>query len=180
MAIALVVLAVGSVVAGYVGIPHALGGSNRFEQFLAPSLGETESHGETESSDSGTELALMGVSSAIAFAGIGIAAFLFLKRRDTANAIADRFSGLRRLLLHKYYIDEIYDAVIVQPIRLVSEDGLWKVLDAGAIDGSVNGVGTIVRGLSDGLRRLQTGSVRAYAASLFLGVVLVLGYYLWL
>ena len=55
---------------------------------------------------------------------------------------------------------------------------LWKGVDAGLIDGAVNGVGTIVRGTSAALRRLQTGSVRAYAASLFLGVVLILGWYL--
>jgi NADH:ubiquinone oxidoreductase subunit 5 (subunit L)/multisubunit Na+/H+ antiporter MnhA subunit len=61
----------------------------------------------------------------------------------------------------------------------VSEDGLWKIVDVRGIDGAVNLVGGIVTGSSEGLRRLQTGSVRAYAASLFLGVVMVLGYYLW-
>ena len=188
MAIALVVLAVGSVVAGYVGFPHALGGSNRIERFLAPSFGETaseatvetarEAEGQQTESASG-ELALMAVSSAVALAGIAIAAYFFLKRRERANVIADRFAGLRQVLLEKYYVDEFYDTAIVQPIRLLSEDGLWKVVDVRAIDGVVNGVGGIVRGSSELLRRLQTGSVRAYAASLFLGVVLALGYYLW-
>ena len=83
------------------------------------------------------------------------------------------------VLLNKYYVDEIYDAALVQPIRLLSENGLWKGIDVQTIDGAVNGVGESVRGLSDLLRRVQTGSVRAYAASLFLGVVLILGYYLW-
>ncbi len=76
-------------------------------------------------------------------------------------------------------MDEIYDAAIVQPIRIVSEDGLWKVVDVRVIDGTVNGVAETVSGSSELLRRLQTGSVRAYAASLFFGVVLILGYYLW-
>jgi NADH-quinone oxidoreductase subunit L len=57
---------------------------------------------------------------------------------------------------------------------------LWKGVDAGLIDGTVNGVGLAVRAGSGGLRRTQTGSVRTYAASLFLGVVLILGWYLWL
>jgi NADH-quinone oxidoreductase subunit L len=83
------------------------------------------------------------------------------------------------VLEHKYYVDEIYDAALVQPIHIVSEDGLWKTIDVRVIDGAVNGVADAVRGGSEILRRLQTGSVRAYAASLFLGVVMVLGYYLW-
>ena len=65
------------------------------------------------------------------------------------------------------------------PIRIVSEEGLWKIVDARWIDGAVNGVGETVGGMSDVLRRLQTGSVRAYAASIFVGVVTILGYYLW-
>jgi len=93
--------------------------------------------------------------------------------------MAERFAGARRLLQNKYYVDEIYDGAIVQPIRIVSENALWKAIDVRVIDGAVNGVGEAVTGASDILRRLQTGSVRAYAASLFLGVVLILGYYLW-
>ena len=87
--------------------------------------------------------------------------------------------GLHRLLLNKYYVDEVYDAGVVQPIRIVSQEGLWRGIDVNVIDGAVNGVGTSVRGAAGLLRRLQTGSVRAYAASLLLGVVLILGYYMW-
>ena len=83
------------------------------------------------------------------------------------------------MLVNKYYLDEIYDATLVQPIKLLSEQGLWKIVDARVIDGAVNGTAGIMVLLSGRLRRLQTGSVRAYAASLVCGVVLVLGYYLW-
>jgi NADH-quinone oxidoreductase subunit L len=76
-------------------------------------------------------------------------------------------------------VDEFYDATLVQPIRLLSENGLWKGIDVQAIDGAVNGIAEIVGGVGERLRRVQTGSVRTYAASLFLGVVLILGYYLW-
>jgi NADH-quinone oxidoreductase subunit L len=93
--------------------------------------------------------------------------------------MARSFSGLHRLLLNKYYVDEIYETAVVQPIKIVSTGGLWKGIDAGGIDWAVNGVGGGVSGSSSLLRRLQTGSMRAYAASLFLGVVLILGYYLW-
>jgi NADH-quinone oxidoreductase subunit L len=170
MAVALVVLAIGSVVAGYV----ALGG--RFERFLEPSFAPQAAEA---AADTGLELTLMVVSSVVAVVGIAIAAFLYLKNRRAPDAIAERFASLHRLLLNKYYVDEIYDATVVQPIRIVSENGLWKGVDVRVIDGAVNGVAESVGGMSYLLRRIQTGSVRAYAASLFLGVVAILGYYLW-
>jgi NADH-quinone oxidoreductase subunit L len=194
MAIPLILLAIGSVVAGYVGVPHALGGSNRIESFLEPSfhaapetggeVAEATAHGEAASAEAAhaeeaTELMLMAVSSGIAVAGIGIAFFFWYRRPERAAAVARRFSGVHRLLLNKYYVDELYDAVVVQPIKQASTGGLWKGVDAGLIDGAVNGVGLTVRAGSSGLRRTQTGSVRTYAASLFLGVVLILGWYLW-
>jgi NADH-quinone oxidoreductase subunit L len=188
MAIALVALAIGSVLAGYAGFPSALGGSGRFEHFLEPSFAAYGAAGGAEASRAGAaaaadhaglELGLMGLSSAVALAGIGIAVFFFLRNREAARRAAERFGGVRTVLLNKYYVDEIYDAGIVQPVRIISEEALWKGLDARVIDGAVNGVADTVGSLSDVLRRVQTGSVRAYAASLFLGVVAVLGYYLW-
>jgi NADH-quinone oxidoreductase subunit L len=176
MALALVVLAVGSVVAGYAGLPSILGGGDWFARYLEPSFGAAPVE---EVVEHGVEATLMLVSIAVAIAGIGIAAYLFLKNRRAADAFADRFSGVRTVLLNKYYVDEIYDATVVQPIRIVSEEGLWKIVDVKLIDAAVNGVGQTVAGSSDRVRRLQTGSVRAYAASLFFGVVMILGYYLW-
>ena len=170
MAIALVVLAIGSVFAGYIG----LGG--RFEHFLEPSFAPQTVH---DVADASAEKTLMIFSIVAALAGIAVATVFFLTNRRAADAMAARFSGVYRLLLNKYYVDEIYDAAVVQPIRIASEDGLWKVVDARVIDGAVNGAGDIVGGSSELLRRLQSGSVRAYAASLFVGVVLILGYYLW-
>ena len=136
-------------------------------------------HDVETSHDAGTELALMGFSTLIAFAGIGLATMVFLRRPATADAIAARFGGLHRLLLGKYFVDEAYNAAIVQPIKAFSGTVLWRGVDAGVIDGTVNGVGLVVRGWSAVLRRLQTGSVRAYAMSFFAGVVVIVGYYLW-
>jgi NADH-quinone oxidoreductase subunit L len=206
MAIPLIVLAIGSVFAGYVGVPHALGGSNRIETFLEPSFeahgaaheaapaegaaaagaretpgapAGAESHGPGPShADTGTELMLMAISSGIAIAGIGIAAFFWLRNRNAADAVARRFRPIHQLLLGKYYVDEIYDATIVQPVRQLSTGGLWKGVDVGFIDGAVNGVGAAIGAGSSVLRRLQTGSMRAYAFGVFAGVVAILGYYL--
>jgi NADH-quinone oxidoreductase subunit L len=200
MALPLIVLAMGSIFAGYVGVPHAVGGSNRLETFLHPSFappahakvlstaeaaasGETAGqHGEAAAAHGDverTELMLMLVSSLIAIGGIFIAMYFWLKRPDAAAAMASRFAPIYRLLYNKYYVDEIYDAVIVQPIKKISESVLWKGFDAGLIDGIVNGVGHVVSTVSGVARRLQTGSIRTYAASLILGSVLILGWYLW-
>jgi NADH-quinone oxidoreductase subunit L len=207
MAIPLILLAAGSVFAGYIGVPHALGGSNRIETFLAPSFEvhapapgtraveaipaqpgvqtvaeRQEVHAapgaEAAHADTGTELMLMAVSSGIAFAGIGLAMYFWLSNRARAAAMADRFSTIHRVLLAKYYVDEIYDALIVQPIKTLSTGALWKGVDAGLIDGTVNGVGLAVSNTSSMLRRMQTGSIRTYAFALFAGVIAILGYYL--
>ncbi|HYS25717.1 MAG TPA: NADH-quinone oxidoreductase subunit L [Vicinamibacterales bacterium] len=195
MALALVVLALGSVLAGYVGVPHALGGSNALGAWLAPSfaarsattladraVGEVGEPGAGEAGEAGgegLELSLMVVSSIVALVGIGLAAFIWLRRREIADKAAASFPGLYRLLLNKYYVDEVYDATIVQPIRIVSQEGLWRGIDVNVIDGAVNGTASIVDGSASLLRRLQSGSVRTYAGSLLVGVVLILGYYLW-
>jgi NADH-quinone oxidoreductase subunit L len=212
MALALIVLAIGSVAAGYIGVPHALGGHNVLAAWLEPAFearpeagelaanvatpteepgalaqrpegasaeaAEAEAAGEG-SEEAALELTLMAVSSGLAFLGIGIATVIWLRRRQLAASMARRFAPLHRLLLNKYYVDEIYDATVVQPIHVVSREGLWRGFDVNVIDGAVNGTATIVAASAAGLRRLQTGSVRAYAGSLFVGVVVVLGYYLW-
>ena len=176
MAFVLIVLAIGSVVAGYVGFPEALGGGDWFAKFLEPSFAPQAHEAVAEH---GLELTLMVVSSLVAVGGIAVALYFFLTNRRAADRVAEQFGGLHRVLLNKYYVDEIYDAAVVQPIRIVSESALWKVIDARVIDGAVNGVGESIAGLAELLRRIQTGSVRAYAASVFLGVVMILGYYLW-
>jgi NADH-quinone oxidoreductase subunit L len=170
MAVALIVLAIGSVAAGWAGI------GGRFEHFLEPSFGAAAG----EAVEGGPETTLMIVSVVVALAGIGMAAYFFLVNRRAADRAAAQLSGVHRLLSNKYYVDDVYDAAIVQPIYIVSEDGLWKGVDVGVIDRTVNGVASAVAGSGEVLRRLQTGSVRAYAVSIFLGGVLILGYFLWL
>ena len=201
MALALIVLAVGSVLAGFVGIPHALGGHNRIEAFLEPAFEAhavapitefqvvepgrpagsieraTTEHAAVEG-EAGTELMLMALSSGIALAGIGIAAYFWLSNRKAAASVARSATPVYTLLLNKYYVDEIYNALVVQPIKKGSTFVLWRGADAGLIDGAVNGIGSAVRGTSVTIRRLQSGSIRAYAGSLFFGVILILGWYL--
>lgn len=215
MALALIVLAIGSIAAGFIGIPHALGGHNRIEAFLEPAFeahaiapatefqvsegrlraggaspgqgvsgtattetAQTHAPAAEEGDHGNTELLLMALSSGIAVAGIGIAMFFWLRNRKAAAGVARSAAPVYTLLLNKYYVDELYNAVFVQPIKHASTLVLWRGADAGLIDGTVNGVGSAIRGTSTSLRRLQSGSVRAYAASLFAGVILILGWYL--
>lgn len=201
MALALIVLAIGSVLAGLIGIPHAIGGHNQIEAFLEPSfeahavvtntefqISEPRPAGEAPAAahepaagdhdEVQTERTLMALSSGIALAGIGLAFYFFVVNRKAAAGVARGATPIYTLLLNKYYVDEIYNAVIVQPIKQISTFGLWKVADAGLIDGTVNGVGALVRESSGALRKFQSGSIRTYAASLFIGVVLILGWYL--
>jgi len=183
MALALVLLAIGSVVAGYIGIPHALNGHNALGAWLEPAFGLHEVAAEgaegAAADHASLELTLMVVSSVIAILGMAIATAIWLRKREFADTMARTFAPIHKLLLNKYYVDELYDAAIVQPIKVVSQQGLWRGFDVRIIDGAVNGTGALVSGGSAVLRRLQTGSVRTYAGSLFVGVVVVLGYYLW-
>jgi len=193
MAIALIVLAIGSFAAGWIGIPHALGGRNELGSWLEPAFSAPAGAGEgaaaeaaavaegaaAEGEHTALELTLMGVSLTIALAGIAFAWFVWIRRRRVADNMAREFPGLHRLLLNKYYVDELYDATVVQPIKAASTEGLWRWFDVKVIDGAVNGSASIVEGSAAMLRRLQSGSVRAYAGSLFVGVVVILGYYLW-
>jgi NADH-quinone oxidoreductase subunit L len=181
MAIALIVLAIGSVLAGYLNVPPAIGGSAFLEHFLEPSVhlrAMDAAHGATEHADHTVETTLMIVSTLIALAGIALAAFLYLKRPQMPDMIAARFSGAYEFLVNKGYIDELYDAIAVQPVKALSEHVLWKG-DVRVIDGAVNGTGQIVVETGALVRQVQTGSVRTYAVSVLFGAVVIVGYYLW-
>ena len=194
MALALIVLAIGSIAAGYIGMPHALGGHNQLATWLEPAFEAPVAPAEVtaiegagagapaeaaEADDIPLERTLMMVSTLIAFTGIGLAAFFWLRRPALPAMLAQRFRGIHALLLNKYYVDEIYDGTLVQPVKAASQEGLWRGVDVGLIDGAVNGAASLVAASSAMLRRLQTGSVRTYAGSVIFGAVVILGYYLW-
>jgi len=189
MTIPLLLLAVLSVVGGWIQIP-LLQGAQRLEGFLEPvfadlqHLGGEAAHGATAAAGTGAagahhdptlEVALMAISLAIALAGIFLAHRFYVKDPQAPHRLAERARGLYELLWNKWWVDEIYDARIVQPIVRLS-NRLWKDVDAAVVDGAVNGVGKKVEQGAGWLRLAQTGYVQMYALILTLGMVVVFGY----
>src|SRR3990172_11716567 len=153
MTVPLMLLAVLSVAGGWVGIPHVLGGHNYFEEWLAPVFAHTAGGAaEGPHPSAALEYLLMAGSVAVALCGIGLAWYLYRVRTEKPKEIADRVPGLYGMVLHKYYVDEIYDAAIVR--RIVSGSvWLWEAFDAALIGGMGNGVGAVGRGGRGGFPR---------------------------
>ena len=169
MTIPLIVLAVLTVVAGLaVGIPSSNG--TAFAHFLSPVLPLEESE-----HSAGVAFSLLVLSALVAIAGVGLAWMVYGRTPVRAASIGVARNPLHKILIDKYYVDEIYDALIVNPIYRLS---LWlaRVFDPGVIDGIVNGVADAVAGWSRGLRRVQTGFVMNYALGILLGAVAVVAY----
>jgi len=176
MTMPLIVLAILSVVGGYIGLPaHWLWG-NRFEAFLEPVFGAAAHEGAHLAE--ATEYALMGTSVAVALLGLGLAYVLYIARPELPERLAKKAAGLYELIYNKYYVDELYDLLFVRPTVALAT-WLWRVVDAGIIDGLVNGTAEAVAANSGMWRRLQTGNVQHYALSMLLGALAILGYYAW-
>jgi len=217
MTIPLCVLAFLAAVGGYLGVPHALGGSNLFHQFLDPVMGLGDGkllHDATQAAAHGAQHAahaaghamhaaaghaaeaaghmaegiehgehslfmeylLMAVSVALAAFGIFVAYVFYIKKRDLPVALAEKYSFLHRLLLNKWYIDELYDLVIISPLRGFAYF-LWRGVDVSVVDAIVNGVARIVGWGSATVRYIQSGYVQSYAISVVFGTVVLLAYY---
>ena len=169
MTIPLIVLAVLTVVAGLaVGIPSSQG--TAFAHFLAPVLPLEESE-----HSAGVAFSLLVLSALVAIAGVALAWMVHGRIPVRAASIGVARNPLHKILIDKYYVDEIYDALFVKPIYQLS---LWlaRVFDPRVIDGLVNGVATTVASWSRGLRRVQTGFVMNYALGVLLGAVAVIAY----
>ena len=174
MTVPLVILALLSLAGGWVGLPAWLG-SNSFGEFLRPSL-QLAHRGEHESGSHSVELLFALISVAVALAGIGLAYRFYVSRPSLSESLAVRFSALHTLLRRKYYMDEIYDALLVKPTAAVSSNILWKQFDVGVIDGAVNGSARMIQNWGAVLKHLQNGLVRSYASWILAGAVALLFY----
>jgi NADH-quinone oxidoreductase subunit L len=196
--IPLAILAILSIVGGYVGVPGSLGGSNRFDHFLGPvfrSTVPTESSqtqmgekGATEQTTEGTEpkeepskeLMFTGISVAAAFLGLGLAWLLYYRSPDLPARIAQRIVALYDVVCHKYYVDEIYAALIVKPLVNGSTSILWQGVDRKVIDDTVNNAADGARHVSDEVRHMQSGNLRSYAGWIAAGAAILIAYMVWL
>jgi NADH-quinone oxidoreductase subunit L len=153
----LMVLAVLSLVGGFIPIPH----------FLAPVFPEVHE---------GHEAWLGYVATAAGLGGILFAYLFYVARPALADSFASTFSAPYRWLYNKYFVDEAYDAMVVEPIVQGSRSVLWRGFDVNVIDGIVNGLGFVSRHIGGGLRRLQSGYIRSYAAWVVLGSIILIAF----
>ena len=180
----LLILALFSIVAGDVSWPKVFGGSEAFDRFLDPVFKTSSDFLRASGQASGAQGFSAGALMifALCFAGVAILAawWLYLKKTSLPHRVAQRFNGLYQLLVHKYYVDEFYNWLVVRPLRVGAEKILWKRIDAEVIDGlGVNGTGERVARVGGILRRIQSGNIRSYAAWVMLGATVWLAYVLW-
>jgi NADH-quinone oxidoreductase subunit L len=159
MTIPLVVLAVLSLVGGWLPVP----------EWLAPVFGHHE--------PPHVPFAMLLLATALAVGGLGLAWFLHVREPELPGVIAARFGGFYQLVRDKFRIDELYDAVVVRPLFALA-DALAGWVDQGVIDGTVNGAATLMAATSGVWRRFQTGNVQHYALSFLAGALLLLGYWI--
>jgi NADH-quinone oxidoreductase subunit L len=178
MTMPLVILAVLSALGGLLGVPHVIGHAlhipNLLEEWLHPIMAQSTMILPQHTGDhASTEIMLMVTSVIIALTGIFLARGLYAKGLAKATSLASSAKGVYKLLWNKYWVDEAYFALIVDPIMATSRDFLWKVVDVRVIDGLVNGSARSVNAVSGVLRRLQSGVAQNYAILMMAGIVVI-------
>lgn len=167
MTVPLMVLAVLSGVGGYIGWPHA----SWIEHWLEPIVG---GHEATSTVSPSMEWVLMGMSILGAAAGITVSYKLY-QNLKLVEALTRRFKGLHQVLENKWYIDEIYEAILIRPIRFASQM-LWKGFDVAVIDRIVLSFGRVSQWTGQTVRVVQTGSLQVYALMFLMGLIATAGF----
>jgi NADH-quinone oxidoreductase subunit L len=194
MLVPLVILAFLALGGGWIGIPHALGGGDRFGHFLDPvthGVGAPASFEQVsiamrtgapiptneappKPEDPRTERILMGFSVLAAFLGWLLADTLYRRRPELPAKMAAGASGLYTLVLNKYWIDELYGLLVVKPLLVISRYILWGGIDRGVIGGGARILAGSAQGAGAVLRRIQSGNIRSYAGWLAIGAAVIL------
>jgi NADH-quinone oxidoreductase subunit L len=179
--IPLMVLGFLATVGGFIGMPKVMTGAiPNFEHWLEPVFELANEYGakyaHVHEHSHALEWGLMGLSICIAIVGIMIALSLYVKNTGAPAKFVASFPALHRAVYNKWYIDELYDFVFVNPCKSLGRF-LWKGFDVLVVDGCVNGVAAVVMGFSGIFRYMQSGLIHNYAWSMAFGVVVILGYY---
>jgi NADH-quinone oxidoreductase subunit L len=171
----LVILAVLSTIGGWFALPAFFKGPDYFANFLSPVF---TGHESVEAAGEGAaypiELILAGVAVSTALIGLAVAFWLYLKRPGKADGLAKSMKPVYTTLLNKYYVDEMYAAVVVKPLLWISTNVLWKTADVAGIDGAVNGIAAGTTAIGDGVRHTQSGNTRSYAVWVVVGALVVM------
>jgi len=173
MTVPLMILALLSLVGGWFAFPGLWGGTDYFSSFLQPVFGAAEAAG-TEAAAPHLELILSGVALVTALIGLGIAWWLYISNPAKPEELAKSMKPAYTTLLHKYYVDELYAALVVNPLMWVSTNVLWKTIDVGGIDGTVNGIASGARSIGDTVRHTQSGNTRSYAVWVVIGAIVII------
>jgi NADH-quinone oxidoreductase subunit L len=184
MLVPLVVLAILSVAGGWWAAPHLFGDVDLFARFLAPVFGGVagEAAAAVGQGAGSNELlsALLGAPVLAGLAGFLLAWWLYIRRPELPDRIAESLRAPYRLVSGKYFVDEIYAAVIVRPLLWLSTNALWHGIDERVIDGAVNGIGHDAGELGERVRHLSSGNTRSYATWVVLGAVLLTIVLVWM
>ncbi len=174
MTLPLIALAVLSVVGGWIGLPEGMLWGDAFARFLAPAVGIFRPGVEAST------LALSAAATGASLIGIAIAYVFYIRQPGLPMILAWRLGALYRILLEKFYIDQIYNLLVTRPLFWISANVLYRAIDSFAIDGAAEGAGLTVETGGEIARRAETGNVQTYAFVYLLGVIAVAGYYLYL
>jgi NADH-quinone oxidoreductase subunit L len=173
MTVPLILLAILSIIGGWVGIPAALGGHNEFAHFLDPVFSNAAAPA-VETASHGLELTLAAISLLTAALGIFVAYLFYYRKPGTAAELAKKFAPIYNLVNHKYWVDEIYGRFLVTPLLAISRLLLNGLIDGGIIQGTGSGLAASTRGGSWLVRRIQSGNIRSYAGWLAAGAAAVI------
>jgi NADH-quinone oxidoreductase subunit L len=176
----LVILALLSIVGGWLAAPQLFGGVDYFRAFLNPAIGQLEIPEMIDGvAEHSMEWLLIGVAVFSALLGLVVAYWMYLKQPNKPASLAKSMGGVYTTLLHKYYVDELYAAVIVAPLMWISRNVLWKVVDVEIVDGAVNGIAHGASEIGDASRHTQSGNTRSYAVWVVIGAILVIAVVFW-
>jgi len=198
MIVPLVILAFLSFFGGFVGVPGSLGGHNQFDRFLGPVFRsstpvvnaaheqpgeaappEQTTEGTEPEAGHATEITFTAISVGAGLLGLFLAWLLYKRSPDLPDRIADSLHSLYSAVAHKYWIDELYAAIFVKPLIVISSVVFWRGIDRGVIDATLDGSAETAKEVSDNLRHMQSGNLRSYAGWIAIGATGVIGYMVW-
>jgi NADH-quinone oxidoreductase subunit L len=172
MTIPLIVLAVLSLVGGFIGIPEVLGGSHLLEEFLKPVF-ESSSFYLSHHMEHETEMMLMGIAVSVMVIAMCYAYVVYVRKNTLPAKEGEELKPAHKLIYNKYWIDEIYKTLITKPLNFISE-ALYKIVDNQIVDGIVNGTGIFVNKVSGGVRYLQNGNIGVYIFLMVISIIAII------